>query len=114
MMTNPTTSKVSYDDFVLGRCSIRGLLYKAFGVMGGYIAAEHRIIGVIRSSAPGFIYTTSPVLVAGTLAAVRHLKASNIEQEGAATLKALFAEAYLAVNRLVSPSSSSPFTRSPS
>ena len=82
---------------------IEGTLGKAFGVMGGYIAADSKIIDVIRSYAPGFIFTTSlsPVLVAGVLASVRHLKASSIEREGqqaaAATLKRLFAEAGLPV-----------------
>ncbi len=82
---------------------IEGTLGKAFGVMGGYIAADQRIIDVIRSYAPGFIFTTSlsPVLVAGVLAAVRHLKASSEEREAqaeaAATLKTLFAEAGLPV-----------------
>ncbi|RQW44123.1 5-aminolevulinate synthase [Novosphingobium sp. LASN5T] len=82
---------------------IEGTLGKAFGVMGGYIAADTRIIDVIRSYAPGFIFTTSlsPVLVAGVLAAVRHLKASSVEREAqqasAATLKRLFAEAGLPV-----------------
>jgi len=58
---------------------------------------------VIRSYAPGFIFTTSlsPVLVAGVLASVRHLKQSNEEREGqqaaAATLKRLMAEAGLPV-----------------
>ena len=82
---------------------IEGTLGKAFGVMGGYIAADSKIIDVIRSYAPGFIFTTSlsPVLVAGVLASVRHLKASSVEREGqqaaAATLKRLFAEAGLPV-----------------
>ncbi len=82
---------------------IEGTLGKAFGVMGGYIAADSRIIDVIRSYAPGFIFTTSlsPVLVAGVLASVRHLKASSAEREGqqasAALLKQLFADAGLPV-----------------
>ena len=82
---------------------IEGTLGKAFGVMGGYIAADSRIIDVIRSYAPGFIFTTSlaPVLVAGVLASVRHLKESTAEREGqqaaAAFLKRSFAEAGLPV-----------------
>jgi 5-aminolevulinate synthase len=82
---------------------IEGTLGKAFGVMGGYIAADQMIIDVIRSYAPGFIFTTSlsPVLVAGALASVRHLKQSSDERDGqqaaAATLKALMADAGLPV-----------------
>ena len=82
---------------------IEGTLGKAFGVMGGYIAASRTIVDVIRSYAPGFIFTTSlsPVLVAGVLASVRHLKASSVEREGqqaaAATLKAMLSDAGLPV-----------------
>ena len=95
---------ISERDQVADRITIiEGTLGKAFGVMGGYIAADTMIIDVIRSYAPGFIFTTSlsPVLVAGVLASVRHLKASCVErdaQQAAATfLKNAFADAGLPV-----------------
>ncbi len=95
---------ISERDGVAERLTIvEGTLGKAYGVMGGYIAADKTIIDCIRSYAPGFIFTTSlsPVLVAGALASVRHLKASGEErcaqQEAAAMLKAKFAGAGLPV-----------------
>jgi 5-aminolevulinate synthase len=95
---------ISERDAVADRVTIiEGTLGKAFGVMGGYIAADRNIVDCIRSYAPGFIFTTSlsPVLVAGALASVRHLKASaeerNAQQAAAATLKRKFADAGLPV-----------------
>lgn len=95
---------ISERDNVAHRVTIiEGTLGKAFGVMGGYISTDRMIIDVIRSYAPGFIFTTSlaPVLVAGVLASVRHLKESSAErdaqQAAAQTLKDLFRDAGLPV-----------------
>jgi 5-aminolevulinate synthase len=95
---------ISERDGLAGRITIvEGTLGKAFGIMGGYVAADRMIIDCIRSYAPGFIFTTSlsPVLVAGALASVRHLKASSQEriaqQAAAAMLKKKFAAARLPV-----------------
>jgi 5-aminolevulinate synthase len=86
---------------------IEGTLAKAFGVMGGYIATSQTIADCIRSYAPGFIFTTSlsPVLVAGALASVRHLKASSAEREAQQASAALLKEKFTAAGLPVMPSS---------
>ena len=103
-MYGPRGGGISDRDEAAHRITIiEGTLGKAFGVMGGYIAADTMIIDVIRSYAPGFIFTTSlsPVLVAGALASVRHLKSSSVEREGqqasAELLKGMMRDAGLPV-----------------
>jgi 5-aminolevulinate synthase len=87
---------------------IEGTLGKAFGVMGGYIAADAVIVDAIRSYANGFIFTTSlpPALTAGALASIKWLKQHNevreIHQERAATLKKMMRDAGLPVMPSVS------------
>ena len=82
---------------------IEGTLAKAYGCLGGYIAASEELVDFVRSFASAFIFTTAlpPHVAAGALASVRHLKESEAERarhrERAATVKRRLAAAGLPV-----------------
>jgi 5-aminolevulinate synthase len=82
---------------------VQGTLAKGFGVVGGYIAASTALCDAVRSTAPGFIFSSSmpPVVAAGARASIRHLKQNNAAREKlaerAARLKRLLAAAGMPV-----------------
>ncbi|MEL6244491.1 MAG: 5-aminolevulinate synthase [Pseudomonadota bacterium] len=97
---------VAQRDEIMDRVDIiEGTLGKAYGVMGGYIAADTTVVDAIRSMASGFIFTTStcPVMAAGALASVRKLRSEegrklrDAHQAQSELLKAKFADAGLPV-----------------
>jgi 5-aminolevulinate synthase len=103
-MYGPRGAGLAARDGVMDQIDIvEGTLAKAFGVMGGYIAADAIIVDAIRSFADGFIFSTSipPALAAGAVASIRYLKeheeVREQHQERAATLKARMAKAGLPV-----------------
>ena len=108
-MYGPRGAGVAERDGVMAEIDIiEGTLGKAFGVMGGYIAADAMIVDAIRSYADGFIFTTSipPALAAGAVASIRYLKEHNevreAHQERAEALKARLRKAGLPVMPSVS------------
>jgi len=82
---------------------VNGTLGKAFGVQGGYVAADRTVIDAIRSVASGFIFTTStsPVICSGALASIKYLKdhpeLRDAHQERANTLKSMLEDAGIEV-----------------
>src|SRR5207245_4266607 len=83
-MYGPAGAGIAAREGVMERVDVvEGTLAKAFGCLGGYIAASANIIDAVRSYAPGFIFTTAlpPAICAAATAAIRHLKSSNWERE---------------------------------
>lgn len=103
-MYGPRGGGIAERDGVMHRIDVlEGTLAKAYGCLGGYIAASKDIVDAVRSYAPGFIFTTAlpPAICSAATAAIKHLKSSNWErerhQDRAARLKAILTAAGIPV-----------------
>jgi 5-aminolevulinate synthase len=103
-MYGPRGGGIAERDGVMHRIDVlEGTLAKAYGCLGGYIAASKDIVDAVRSYAPGFIFTTAlpPAICSAATAAIKHLKTSTWErerhQDRAARLKAVLTSAGIPV-----------------